>query len=256
MELRGKRECADCGTRWSYYETGEIVCPDCGSVKSVGIGERVEHTDSPTALDLQPAIDQIDVETPATVAATAADQARQYLYRAGFIDAGRLRPLDDRYLLAAELRRVGGTLSHSMRITDTEELYLLSLLRGGEDGQRPPPSEVPETLRAERGLAVAAGVDAYVSDIRRAVDDPDPASGTETASAAVETLRRRRVRGEIQIRAGVTIGGEQRVAEPRAALHVQRHLAVVVADPDRYTVVVSLVIAGVNGHGPSTAAPN
>jgi len=175
MELRGKRECANCGTRWSYYETGEIVCPDCGSVKSVGIGERVEHTDSPTALDLQPAIDQIDVETPATVAATAADQARQYLYRAGFIDAGRLRPLDDRYLLAAELRRVGGTLSHSMRITDTEELYLLSLLRGGEDGQRPPPSEVPETLRAERGLAVAAGVDAYVSDIRRAVDDPERA---------------------------------------------------------------------------------
>ena len=156
MKLRGERQCTDGGARWSYYETGEITCPDCGSVRSVGVGERADHTDSPVELDLQPAIEQIDVEPLSTVAETAAEQARRYLHRAGFVDAGRLKPFGNDYLLAAELRRVGATLSRSMRISDAEELYFFSLLRGGTDGERPPPEEVPDSLRAERGLAVAA----------------------------------------------------------------------------------------------------
>ncbi|MFC7134559.1 MULTISPECIES: TFIIB-type zinc ribbon-containing protein [Salinibaculum] len=173
MKLRGERQCTDCGTRWSYYETGEITCPECGSVRSVGVGDHAEHTDSPVELDLQPAIEQVDTEPLGTVAETAADQARQYLHRAGFVDAGRLKPFGDTYLVAAELRRVGATLSRAMRVDDDEELYLLSLLRGGADGERPPPAEVPDSLRAERGLAVAAAVDAYVSDLRRVQEDPE-----------------------------------------------------------------------------------
>ena len=189
MKLRGERQCTDCGARWSYYETGEITCPDCGSVRSVGVGERAEHTDSPVELDLQPAIEQIDVEPLSTVAETAAEQARRYLHRAGFVDAGRLKPFGNDYLLAAELRRVGATLSRSMRISDAEELYFFSLLRGGTDGERPPPEEVPDSLRAERGLAVAAAVDAYVSDMRRVQEDPEAA--VSKVLSAVRSNRKR-----------------------------------------------------------------
>jgi uncharacterized Zn finger protein (UPF0148 family) len=189
MKVRGERECTACGTRWSYYETGEITCPDCGSIRSKGLGEASEHTASPVALDLQPAIDQVDVEPLTTVAETAADQAREYLHRAGFVAAGELRPFDDRYLVAAELRRVGATLARSLRITEAEELYLLSLLRGGTDGERPPPDEVPDSLHAERGLAVAAAVEAYVADLRRVRDDPDTA--VAEVLSAVRSNRKR-----------------------------------------------------------------
>ena len=193
MEVRGERECTDCGTRWTYYETGSVECPDCGSLRSVGVGERAEHTAGHTELDLSPAVDAIDDEPLDAVAETAVEQAREYLRSAGFVHAGDLLPLSERYLLAAELRRVGATLARSMRVTDDEELYFLSLLRGGADGERPPPTAVPDSLRAERGLAVAAGADAYVSDIRRLVDEPEPAvadvlSGVRARRKRIEAL--------------------------------------------------------------------
>jgi DNA-directed RNA polymerase subunit RPC12/RpoP len=31
MKIRGERECTDCGTRWSYYDTASVECPQCGS---------------------------------------------------------------------------------------------------------------------------------------------------------------------------------------------------------------------------------
>jgi uncharacterized Zn finger protein (UPF0148 family) len=175
MEIRGERECTDCGTQWAYYDTGTIECPECGSIKSVGIGDRAEHTVSPAELTLGPVIGAIDDDPLDTVAASAADQAGAYLRSAGFIHAGKLLPLSETYLLAAELRRVGATLSRAMRVEDDEELYFLALLRGGAGDKRPAPAEVPASLRAERGLGVAAAADAYVSDIRRLHTDPEPA---------------------------------------------------------------------------------
>lgn len=175
MEVRGERECTDCGAQWTYYETGSIECPECGSLRSVGVGERAEHTAGPAELDLQPAIEKIDDETLESVADTAVEQCRGYLRTAGFVHAGELLPLSETYLLAAELRRVGTTVGRALRVSDDEELYVLSLLRGGADGERPPPAEVPDSLRAERGLAVAAAAEAYISDVRRLYEDPEPA---------------------------------------------------------------------------------
>lgn len=189
MEVRGERECTDCGAQWTYYETGTIECPECGSIRSVGIGDRAEHTASPTELDLGPAIDAIDREPIDAVAEIAVEQARAYLRTAGFVHAGELLPFSEPYLLAAELRRVGATLSRTMRIEDDEELYFLSLLRGGADGERPSPAEVPTTLRAERGLAVAAATEAYASDIRQLHEDPEPA--VAEVLSAVRTRRNR-----------------------------------------------------------------
>jgi len=53
MEIRGERECTDCGERWSYYETGDVACPACGSMQSVGVDEeRALHTTTAGEFDL------------------------------------------------------------------------------------------------------------------------------------------------------------------------------------------------------------
>lgn len=191
MEIRGERECTDCGTRWTYYDTGSIECPECGSVRSVGVGERAEHTAGQASLDLGPAIDAIDEVPLDSVAELAVEQARTYLHTAGFVHAGELLAFSETYLLAAELRRVGATLSRAMRIEDDEELYFLSVLRGGANGERPPPAEVPDSLRAERGLAIAAAADAYTSDLRRLHEEPE-----STVAELLSSIRARRKRLE------------------------------------------------------------
>ena len=172
MEIRGERECTDCGERWSYYETGTIQCPACGSVRSVGVGGRAEHTADPVELDLSGVRSAVDTVSVDGLAARAREEAAEYVRRAGFIHAGRLTPLDDTYLAAAELRRVGAELPRRMRVDDAEELYLLELLRTADSSERPAPREVPASLRVQRGLAVAAAADAYASDIRSLYDEP------------------------------------------------------------------------------------
>jgi uncharacterized Zn finger protein (UPF0148 family) len=191
MRIRGERECEACGSRWSYYETGSVTCPECGSIRSTGRGERAEHTDAPVTLDLSSVRADVDDAPLERVARRGADVAAEYLRRAGFVHAGELEPLDDRYLVAAELRRVAPVLSRSLRVGESEELYVLSLLRDADSGERPPPAAVPDSLRAERGLAVAATTEAYVSDLRRVVDEPDP-----PVAAVLSALRARRKRIE------------------------------------------------------------
>ncbi|WP_254545171.1 DUF7117 family protein [Halomarina pelagica] len=177
MKVRGRRECTQCGTRWSYYETGEVTCPDCGSLRSRGVDERTRHTDHPVTLDLTAARETAD-DDPLEAAADAAERCREYVRRTGFIDEGRLKPLSDTYLAATELVHVAGDLRRSMRVTDDEEFYLLGLLRGADLDERPAPGEVPDSLRAARGLAYASAVEAYRGDVRTYLDDhPDPLVG-------------------------------------------------------------------------------
>lgn len=171
MDIRGDRKCTACGARWSYYETGEIACPECGSLKSVGVDERTPHTAGTAELDLTGVMADIETASTRELADRASDEAADYIRTVGFIDAGSLRPLSETYVGACELRRVGTTLGRLLDISTDEELYFLSLLRGVADGERPPPSEVPETLRPERGLAATAAVDAYLTDLRRLYED-------------------------------------------------------------------------------------
>jgi hypothetical protein len=191
MKIRGKRECHSCRARWSYYETGSVTCPECGSLRSRGLGERAEHTAGPATLDLTPARAALDREPLGTVADLAAEAAAEYVRRAGFVHAGELQPLGETYPAAAELRRVGSTLSRSMRVADPDRLYFLSLLDGAEDGERPPPEEVPDGLWGDRGLAVAAATDAYLSDLGHVRSEPGSA-----LVAVLSALRARRKRLE------------------------------------------------------------
>lgn len=190
MDIRGERECQSCGTRWSYYDTGEISCPDCGSVRSVGVDERTTHTAGPAELDLTDVIADIDDEPVRELAERAGEHAREYVRTVGFIHAGDLQPLSDTYLAACELRRVAATLSRVMYLETEEELYFVQLLRGAATGDRPAAEDVPESLRAERALAAAAAVETYLTDLRRVREDRE--ESVDRVLSAV-TARRKRI---------------------------------------------------------------
>lgn len=175
MKIRGERRCQECGTQWSYYETGSVACPNCGSLRSVGTDDRKQHTDSPTNLDLTPARDLLDDGRRREAAERATERCREYVRRRGFIVGGDLQPLDDTYLAATELVHVAKTVGRAMRVDDEGELYFLKLVRGTDAGERPAPDDVPESLRAARGLAYANAVDEYRGDVRAYLDEhPDP----------------------------------------------------------------------------------
>jgi hypothetical protein len=221
MKIRGHRECKECGTRWSYYETGDVACPNCGSLHSVGLeNERSLHTATSSSLDLAPIRNDIDGVPLRQLTDRITDRCRTLTREYGFIDAGRLQPLDDTYLAAMELHYAASELARRMGVTDDEEWYVTELLRADE-GSRPGPDAVPETLRATRGLAYANAVREYRSDLRtylgenpapatdgiverlgdhvkrvRALDGDVPASEAETIVAAARDLQRYLTEGD------------------------------------------------------------
>lgn len=184
MKLRGRRECTGCGTHWSYFETGGVECPNCGSVRSVALDESAaQHTAGGGELDLADARRAVDERPLGEVAELAAESCRAFLVDRGFIDGGELRALDDVTVAAAELRQVADRVKRSMNPDADAEWYLLALLRGASDGERP--DEVPEAYRAARGMAIASAVERYRIDVSRYLDEhPDP-----DARQALGTLR-------------------------------------------------------------------
>ncbi|WP_299237154.1 DUF7117 family protein [Natronomonas sp.] len=166
MEIRGRRRCKSCGTRWSYYETGSVSCPDCGSRHSVGIDEeRVVHTATAATLDLAPIRADVDAEPLRRLAERGNERGREFTRGYGFIDAGELVGLDETYLAAMELRYASAELSRRMDVGDRAEQYFLSLLRADE-GKRPDPDAVPRSMWSTRGMAYADAVEEYRSDLR------------------------------------------------------------------------------------------
>lgn len=175
MKIRGDRECKSCGHRWSYYDTGSVACPECDSLRSVGVDDRTEHTDSPVELDLTPLRNRVDEVSTAELAADVARTCREYVRKRGFIDGGRLKPLDDTYVAAVELATVASAFARRSRPGDDAEIYLLDLLGSADSGERPGHEAVPEAFRAAFGLAMADAVDSYQADVRTYLDDhPDP----------------------------------------------------------------------------------
>jgi len=196
MKIRGERECRRCGRRWSYYETGTVTCPDCGSVRSVGVDERRRHTDGAADLDLAPYREAVADGRIERVADDLIGELRTYLGRRGFLRGGELHPPDDRYLAAAELRAVADAVhrGHADRVraggerTPPEAAYLLALFRAADDGaDRPDPGSVPERFRAARGAAYARALSTYRAEAATHLDDhPD-----EAARRALGRLRDR-----------------------------------------------------------------
>ncbi len=178
MKIRGHRECRDCGTEWSYYESGSIACPSCGSVRSRGLDERTEHTAGQATLDLTPARQAIEEEDLSAGLSIAATACRSYRTTAGFINAGSLERLSTTYLGATELQYVAREATLRTTLDEPERRYCYALLNGVDTGERPDPDDVPASMHQPRGLADAASVDAYRSAIRTALaDSSDPAIG-------------------------------------------------------------------------------
>lgn len=176
MEIRGERECKRCGTQWSYYETGSPECPNCGSRYSVGVGDRLEHTDRPADLDLDGALAALEAGRLAEAGQSATKTAREYVNRRGFIAAGELRALSSRDVLAQEIRQVGQRLRTATPPAPetVDHDYVRRLFAAAETGTLPSAEAVPESMAGARGLAVAESV----ADYRRAIrslteDEPD-----------------------------------------------------------------------------------
>jgi len=171
MKVRGERECRDCGARWSYYETGSVACPDCGSPVSVGVDDPTRHTDGAATLDLEDARAAMADDRLGGAVDAAAEAARDYLATRGFVDAGDLTDLDDAYVAAAELRATADLLSATLDPDDAAEAHFLSLLRGAADAERP--DDVPDSIRSARGLAAASAVAEYRGEAATWLDDRD-----------------------------------------------------------------------------------
>jgi len=177
MRIRGERACRDCNTRWSYYETGSVNCPSCGSIRSRGIDdERALHTEGPGTLDLTAVRNAVDDQPLGAVVDEAKAACRAYLRQDGFVSGGDLRPLDDAHLAARELVHVADLVGRSAAPSEDAELYLFDLLAGADGGDRPEADVVPDDLRGPRGLAAAESVRAYRREVLDWLeDDPHPA---------------------------------------------------------------------------------
>ena len=226
MKVRGERECTSCGTQWSYYETGSVICPSCGSIRSVGLDDRTEHTAGPASLTLAEVRSLVDDVPTAELADDVESVCAEYVRRSGFIVAGELRELDDTYLAAQELRHVAAEVGRSMRVTDEEEYYFLDLLRGADEGERPLPTEVPESMYGARGLAVAAALDAYRTDLRRYLEDTSDA----TVVGLLGSLRDHQKRVE-------ALDGEVSPRSAESLVRVARAVGRAVADDDESALV-------------------
>lgn len=168
MRIRGERECKNCGHRWSYYETGSVSCPECQSLQSVGVDERTQHTANPVEFDLSAVRELVDAEPLHRVADEAKEVAREYVRKRGFVRGGDLLALDDQYLAAAELSQVADLFGRSFSPSDDEEIYFTDLLTRADDAdaERLPAAEVPQSMRAARGLAYAEAVRDYRRELR------------------------------------------------------------------------------------------
>jgi len=201
MKIRGTRECQSCESQWSYYETGSITCPNCGGMRSVGVDEtRRAHTDTPAELDLEPVRRTLATEPLDHVVDDLKQRLREYTRKRGFIKGGELQPLDDRYPAARELLHAADLAARGQDLTETEELYVLELLGGTDRGEWPPDTEIPDSLAAARGLAVAEAVDAYRRDLRTWLEDhPDPEAAKTLGSLREQIKRAEALQGEVSL---------------------------------------------------------
>lgn len=200
MRIRGHRRCEDCGREWSYFDTGRVACPACGSLRSVGTTDREQHTDSAVALDLseyRSALDDdFDLDAVADELKTA---LRDYIRQRGFVNGGALKPVDDTVLAAAELLHAADVVERTRGTPDDAvQLYLLDLLRGADAGERPAPDSVPESMTDARGLAYAEVLDRFCTDLGTWLDDhPDPAVGRVRETLDTHVRRIQAVYGDV-----------------------------------------------------------
>jgi hypothetical protein len=164
MEIRGERECLDCGETWSYFETREPACPECGSLRS----RAVEDADEDTA----GAVETADLLTRFGTDFDAAleeveERCREYTSRAGFVEGGELLPPSPVYVMACEVKHVSAEFVGEREPTDEEREYVVALVEGVGKDEPPGTDERPETLESAHRRAVAETVEEYAVELSR-----------------------------------------------------------------------------------------
>jgi uncharacterized Zn finger protein (UPF0148 family) len=200
MRIRGNRRCEDCGREWSYFDTGRVACPDCGSLRSVGTGDREQHTDSAAELDLSEYRSGLDDDFDLDAVTDGLKTAlRDYIRQRGFVSGGALEPVDDTVLAAAELLHAVDVLNRRREVPgDRLQLYLLDLLRGADTGDRPAPESVPDSMTDARGLAYAEVLDRFCTDLGTWLDDhSDPVAGRVRETLDTHVRRVQAVYGDV-----------------------------------------------------------
>ncbi len=180
MEIRGERECLDCGETWSYFETREPACPECGSLRSRAIEDAADDTSG--------AVETGDLLTRFgggfdDALGEAEERCREYTSRKGFVEGGELLPPEPVYVMACEVKHIAGEFVGTREPTDDEREYIVALVEGVETGEPPAPDARPESLDAAHNRAVAETVEEYAKELSRYLD------GLDRADSRVEEAR-------------------------------------------------------------------
>lgn len=162
MEIRGERECLDCGETWSYFETREPACPECGSLRSRAVEDADEDTTG--AVETGDLLTRFGGEFDAALG-EAEDRCREYTSRTGFVRGGELYPPEPTYVMACEVKHIAAEFVGEREPTDEEREYVVALVEGVETGDPPSPDDRPESLDAAHNQAVAETVEEYAKEL-------------------------------------------------------------------------------------------
>jgi hypothetical protein len=162
MEIRGKRECLDCGETWSYFDTREPACPECGSLRSRAVEDADEDTGG--AVETGDLLTRFGGEFEEALE-EAEERCREYTSRAGFVEGGELLPPEPTYVMACEVKHVAAEFVGAREPTDDERAYVVALVEGVEKGKPPSPDERPASLDAAHNRAIAETVEEYAKEI-------------------------------------------------------------------------------------------
>jgi len=175
MEIRGKRECLDCGRSWSYFETREPECPDCGSLRSRATEGAKQDTAG--AVEVKDVLTRFGGDFESALRETE-EKCREYTSRTGFVEGGELRPPEVEYVMSCEIKHAANELLRETRdITDAEHAYVVSLVKGIGGDEPPSPADRPDSLDAVHNLAVAETVKEYAKETTRYLQDRELTDG-------------------------------------------------------------------------------
>ena len=193
MKIRGTRQCNSCDTKWSYYDTGSVACPACGSIRSVGVDEeRKQHTDTPVTLEVDSIKQQLAADSTSIndVAPELLRTLRSYTRKRGFIRGGTLRELDEQYLGTHELIHATDICTRSHRTTELDELYVLELFTAVSEGSRITHTDVPQRLHPARGAGYTDAVSAYRRDLDIYLESTPDADAKDAVTRLQTHLKR------------------------------------------------------------------
>lgn len=190
MEIRGERECLECGSTWSYFEIGSVECPECGSIRSRSISTPERDTSTVIGIDTDELVEELGTNFKDGLS-DALESCRSYVTRQGFVEGGDLQPPEVRYVMACEVVEIceAFTTPDRQDISKEEKKYVVDLVRGLRNGN--PPDERPESLDDYHNLAVARTVERYAKDVTRYArsNGLSVPSGVEDARSAAKRTK-------------------------------------------------------------------